>query len=335
MIYLVGGNLNQFSGVNYEKIVNVNVIKQDGNSALIEINGIKTEAKLEAETPSSFLAFVEKTDDGIRLRVLSSFKGSKEFGEFAKNKLMETIKIFFMNNNIIFNRDNLEIATMLYQAGIKLDKSLIAIIGRALSQYGFEFASTLISLMKSGVALDNLFAEFLYNLLSVFRRLLKSRKSVIKDGGISETGNFADDKEKTLFENLIGFFGNIFKSPYEAKFMAYKEKEFLVQAREINNDDRIRYFFDISSKETGKIFVTADKRDYEYSITVFINKDLYKEINEDINKNLQGFRDKLNGISVERRITIRFKELEDEYAFYKTGEIPTISGNIGGLDIFA
>jgi len=189
--------------------------------------------------------------------------------------------------------------------------------------------------MKSGVALDNLFAEFLYNLLSVFRRLLKSRKSVIKDGGISETGNFADDKEKTLFENLIGFFGNIFKSPYEAKFMAYKEKEFLVQAREINNDDRIRYFFDISSKETGKIFVTADKRDYEYSITVFINKDLYKEINEDINKNLQGFRDKLNGISVERRITIRFKELEDEYAFYKTGEIPTISGNIGGLDIFA
>ena len=58
------------------RVVNVRIVSKNGNVAQIEINGVHTEARIEADTPDEFLAVVTREDGPgqeklVQLRLLS------------------------------------------------------------------------------------------------------------------------------------------------------------------------------------------------------------------------------------------------------------------------
>ena len=61
-----------------DKVVHVKILDRKGQTALIDINGYKTEANIEADVPDHFLAYIEKSQGPdktrIGLRVLSLSK---------------------------------------------------------------------------------------------------------------------------------------------------------------------------------------------------------------------------------------------------------------------
>lgn len=336
MIQLISAHTKQLLGIEAEKIVNVKVVERKGGTAIVDINGTKIEARLETETPDNFLAFVEKQKDGIKLRILSSFKNTEQFSDVSKQKLLSAVKMFFLNNNIMFTESYLQAALKLYYAGLKLDKKLLMLVHQALLKYGGSFTNALVDLLSNGLVGDSEFLELFFYLKELYKKLLKNNWAVLRDGGIDSAESFEDEAKAKLFSNLLSLFSAILHSDYNSYLFRYGDKELLVQSKIKKDGKHTRYYFDISGEGVGGLLIRVDNLDYGYNIVVSTDKETYTVLEPILVDKRDDLKRKLNRIITTKQIEISFNGNYEDFAFFRNENEEQIENkSIGGLDLFA
>ncbi|NPV01347.1 MAG: hypothetical protein HPY53_08185 [Brevinematales bacterium] len=323
MIRLIDAKIAEVRGLPSERIVNVRVIEQNGERAITDINGQRVEAKIEGQIPRSFLAFVERSPDGMKLRVLSGIKDSPLFTHIARDRLLNNLRIFLLQNGFPLEERHLNTALLLTERGIRLARENFKLLLMAGARYGDKFAETVADFMGKGVAADEGFPEFLFRLRDILREIL-------------DTGLPPEDKAAAndAADKLKAFFSAVYGEKYDARMVRQGGRELLVQSRvKVKNDIR-RYIFDISDNETGNLTVAAESGNEGYRITVYINKELYGRIGGKLdnegNTFYEGLRKKLPHFG----FALFFRETSDEFLFYRADENEEGSAHIPDLDIF-
>jgi hypothetical protein len=291
-----------------DKVVSVRVLERKGEKAVVEVNGYKTEANIEAQAPDHFLAFAESAldDSGkrfLRLRILDSFKNSAEFSSFIKDKFLEKLHSFFLENRLFLNENSIRAAMRLYHFGVKLDPVFLKLIALAHSKYGEEFSNVVALFLKNGIKLDAEFLDFFYHLKPIYSKLLeKERKKEIET--------------LDLFSSL--FFGE--ESGFEAYSLNDKSEKISVFKRKEKKENRERYCFDISSPRVGRAWIIINKETDAYEIQVFLNKKFYDEHLDQIVRRKKQLGTKMNSIVQRERVLIEFYPTQRDYLFWETEE---------------
>lgn len=321
-----------------DKIVHVKVIeRKGGNSAVIELNGYRTEALIEADVPDNFLAFAEigaKQADqmSVKLRVLSSFRNSREFSDYNRQKLFDSIKMFLMENNLPLDQVNYENALLLRSAGIKLDPTLLKLLNQASLKNSEEFVLTLIGFMKKNMIMDAEFLDLFFDIRKVLRRLLKISMEPVKAQSDPERTN-----AKNTLENIYSVFSKVFgeKNDYRAFLLDLEGKELLVQYRTERHAERERYYFELSDEEIGENLLVIDKDQSSFRVNVFMNGDFYSGIKEKISAGKDALRSSLQNRIPDKKLILEFLEMKDPFAFWKDEELTPAAedGALFNLDI--
>ena len=181
-IQLQNLNFNSMKYFQSEKIVSVRILERKESSALVDINGYKTEASVSQDVPDNFLAFVEVSKDGnyrsvFRLRVLSSFINSADFKEINKRKFLDNIEAFFIGHNIPLSEDLIKSALKLHSQGIKLDSFYIRLLSQASAKYGEDLSGILLQFIKKGMVIDLDFIDFFRHLDKIQLKLICLRQT--------------------------------------------------------------------------------------------------------------------------------------------------------------
>jgi hypothetical protein len=323
MIRLIDAKSWDVRGLPSERIVNVRVIEQNGERAITDINGMRVEAKIEGQIPQSFLAFVERTPDGMRLRVLSGIKDSPLFSHIARDKLLDNLRIFLLQNGFPLEERHLNTALLLTERGIRLSRDNFKLLLTAEARYGGKFAEIVAGMMGKGIAADEDFPDFLFRLRDIWRGILDADLP----GADQEIAKDTADKLKAFFSAVYG-------ERYDAKLMKQGERNLLVQSRiRVKNDVR-RYIFDISDSETGSLTVAAESGHEGYRITVYINRELYSRIGGRLDVSGTEFYDSLRKKLPLFGFSLFFRETSDEFLFYRADEEEGNTPRLPDLDIF-
>jgi hypothetical protein len=289
-----------------DKIVNVKIIKREEGSALIEINGIKTKATVDADVPDNFLAFVEPgpAEEGqktVRLRVISPLIGTRYFTDKKENSFLEAVKSLLLENNLPESADFFESARIIYKAGLKIDKNIIKLIHMALIKYGEDYAGLISSFIKAGINIDEEFVDFFIN----YKNILKTFR---EDAGQQSDGDHVNIPA-ILQELFKLFFGADNPGPYN--FSLGDNDNGAYQWRKEKLPDRERYYFDFSNGRTGSFIIITDCFQTSWRIEVYLDKAF-----------LDRNREKLAGFSLKdnKKIAVSFLELKNQNLFWMKNE---------------
>lgn len=323
-----------------DKIVHVKVIeRKGGNNAVIELNGYKTEALIEADVPDNFLAFAEigaKQADqmSVKLRVLSSLRNSPEFGEYNRRMLMDSIKMFLMENNLPLDQEYYENALLLRAAGIKLNPVLLKLLHQAALKNSDELTRALIGFLKKGMVLDAEFIDFFIEFRRILKRMLSEKPETRAN---PNTGSPEINKVPDPLESIFAFFSKTLgeRSAYRAFLIDFEEKEVLVQYRVRNGKERDRFTFELSGERTGENLLVIDWEQDSFRITVFMNPELYNEARERIRSGKEALRSSLQRKIPDRKILLDITDMKNPYAFWEDEEpdTPAEDGSLFNLDI--
>lgn len=326
-----------------DKIVHVKVIeRRGGNSAIIELNGYRTEALIETDVPDNFLAYAEfgaKQADqvSVKLRVLSSFRNTREFSEYNRQMLIDSVKMFLMENNLPMDQESYENALLLRSAGIKLSAVLLKILNQASLRNSEDFVQTMIGFMKKGMTLDTDFPDLFFEIRKVLRQLLTVTAESQARNGEAEPEKAS---AKSALENLYSVFSKVFGNgnDYRAFLLGRGDKDTLVQYRVRKHPGRERFYFELSDEETvePKGLLVIDRDNDSYRINVFINPGLYRDAKEKLAEGRLSLLSSLQGRIPDRKLLLEFVEMKNEYAFWNDEEpetSPEGETNLFNLDI--
>ncbi len=327
-----------------DKIVSVRVLERghDG-SARIDLNGLKTEAQIEADVPDHFLAMVEIGESSaagksVRLRVLSSLQQTPEFGELSRTKLLEIVRMFLLENHLPLTEETVASALLARAAGIKLDASLVKLLNLAFRKGGDELRMIVIRFLQNGVRVN---AEFI--------ELFRSWKAVLKKNAappgarVGAVEAFAAGREtdadpvtRVLEELARRYFGE--GSFYRAYLAREDGEEVIVQERREKTGTGERYYFDLTSRRTGPVLLILDREPNGYRAGVYIDPETYREKEPEIRERKTALAERLRSLSGNRTVSVGFFSLESDLAFWSAGgpsEQPgdTGRGGIQDLDI--
>lgn len=331
MIELSRAAAKNLQTIESDKIVFVKVIERSGNKARIEINGISMEAEVETETPSHFLALIEKNTgpagDSVRLRLLGSFKRSSEFAEFQQKQTVESIRTFFMQNGIAMTEGQIKLAVRFLQSGLKLDKEWLRLANMANLRFGDSAAEILLFMAHNGIAPAEEFIDFFFGLRALLRENLKRLKEAKERGAVPA-------KEEVRSANeLIGWLKGLYGGSYEAKLIDWNGRNVLVQSRKEERGDAKRYYFDVSDAILGGMLIVADEREGRLTTSVFLNEALYRSVENRLCERIEDFNRalsvKTNGLSA----GVRFAVLADRNVFYLPEAQEGEKQNLGNVDI--
>ncbi|OHD54946.1 MAG: hypothetical protein A2Y33_03050 [Spirochaetes bacterium GWF1_51_8] len=321
MIRLIDSKAWETRGLPAERIVNVRVIEQNGERASAEINGIRVDAKIEGDVPASFLAFAERTPEGMKLRVLSGIKESPLFAHIARDKLLDNLRVFLLQNGFPLDERHLNMSLLLSERGLRLSRENLKALLMASARYGDGFAETIAGLMAKGIVPDEDFPEFFFRIRDILREMMKH-------------GEPPADGQKSAADTLKEFLGFIAGGGYKARLIEHNGKSLTVQSRVVDRNGRKRFYFDLSSENTGALFITADLSEEGYRITVYIGRGLFTAIKDKIETESAGFYRTLREKLPEFRFAVSYMETEDDFMFFRAegdGEDRKI---IPELDIF-
>ncbi len=287
-----------------DRIVNVRILKREEGTALIELNGFKTKAAVDAEVPDNFFALVEPgfSENGqkiVKLIVISRLTGSKYFLDKKEYNFLQSIKSILTELNLPPSDDYFEAARIIYKKGLKLDKEILKTVHLALMKHGEEFADLIAGFFKAGVQFNDEFVEFFFN----YKKLLKY---FLPDSG-KTSEKTAADTPGILQELFKLYFG-----PGSGYYISLIDKEndgeeMPMQWRKEKWGNNIRYYFDFSNDKTGSFIVIADRLETLYKIEVYLDKS-FIEVNR---QGLAGF-----SIKEGKNIDLVFRELKNPYLFW-------------------
>ena len=323
-----------------DKIVHVKVIeRKGGNNAVIELNGYKTEALIEPDVPDNFLAFAEigaKQADqmSVKPRVLSSLRHSPESGQYNPRMLMDSIKMFLMENNLPLDREYYENALLLRAAGIKLNPVLLKLLHQAALKNSDELTRALVGFLKKGMVLDAEFIDFFIEFRKILRRMLSEKTESRAD---PNAGPADKNAPPDPLESIFAFFSKTLgdRGAYRAFLMDLGEKDVLVQYRVSSGKERDRFTFELSGEKTGENLLVIDRERDSFRITVYMNPELYAEAREQVPKGKEALRDSLQKKIPDRKILLDITEMKSPYAFWEDEEpdAPAEDGSLFNLDI--
>lgn len=308
-IELVNLDSIRHKGLESGRIVNVRVIERKINTAVIDINGLKTEASIEAQIPDSFLALIELDQNSkqLRLRVLNHLKGTKELSDASSRIIMDNIRSALLENHLPENGAYIKAALDLFHRGVKLDPALIKLLVLANTRGGEDLESLILNFIGKGLVMDSEFIDFFQNLKGIYKKLLERKKDgqSLKDiFNLNEAETPGNVAQLTDFFRL--FFGN--GSGYFPVLLKYNDDDVLMQTRKEKTEQGERYYFDCSGKKTGDFLIIIDTQKEKYDIQVFLNPDFFLESKHLIQKGKPLLLEKMiKGING-KGIHVEFKE---------------------------
>lgn len=305
-VRLLNANTSFINNLQPDKIVNVKIIKREEGSALIELNGIKTKATVDADVPDNFFAFVEPgfSEDGqktVRLRVINPLVGTQYFIDKKENSFLEAVKSLLLENNLPASADFLESARIIYKTGLKIDKNIIKLVHMALIKYGEDYAGLIAGFIKAGMNIDEEFVDFFIN----YKNILKSFR---EDSGKQNGGD--QPNIPAILQDLFKlFFGP--ENPGSYNLSLSDKGNGAYQWRKERLPDRERYYFDFSNDRTGSFIIITDCFQTSWRFEVYLDKAF-------LNRN----REKLAGFSLKdgKKVSVSFLELKNQNLFWMKKE---------------
>lgn len=292
-----------------DKIVHVKVIERKAGSAVIELNGYRTEALIEAETPDNFLAFAEAGSTAgdtasIKLRVLSSFRNTREFSDYSRQKVIDSLQLFLLENNLPMDPEYFEYALLLRSAGIKLNPSLIRLLHYASRKGGEDLVQVITGFLKNGAVLDTEFIDLFPEIRTVLKLLLRESAGKPPETAEAQRG----DPLSALTSVVDRMLGN---GSYQAFLLGNEGEETLVQFRSRKNPDRERFYFELSGDSIGEVLLVIDRTPDSYRVTVYLNSRLYGESVAKIGQRKEELRAGLQKNIPDRKLILDFTEWKD------------------------
>lgn len=301
-----------------DKIVSVKVIKREEGTAIIEINGFKTSASVDAKAPDNFFALVEPgiSENGLyimKLRILTPLARTQYFLDKKEYNLLQSIKSILIEQNLPLSDDFFETSRIIYKTGMKLDKAIIKTVHLAFIKHGEGFAGLIADLIGKGIRVDSDFIDFFFN----FKKALDSIGSSFDQGkGGPDIPGILQGLFRMYFGpgsgyNISMFGGDVSGGGQVTQWR--KEKK--------ENQDLERYYFDFSNDSTGSFIIVTDCFKTGYRIEVYLDGD-FIALN----------REKLDGFSIgPGNISIAFIELKNPYLFWTGKDCQENTGREAGL----
>ena len=334
-IQLVNLDSVRSKGLDNGRVIHVRVLERKNASAVIEMNGLRTEAVVGTDVPDSFLAMIEVDRDSrqLRLRVLSSIKNSVEYGEAVKKLALSNISDMLAQAGIPQNEGNTAAAYLLYRKGMKFDAGLVRLLATAGNSGGEKFQELVLEFISRGLQAG---PEFL--------SLFKERKAVIKaliegrpNGFEGASGWVRLDDSGGTGGLLAGLFGALLgeKAGYQAFLCRNNGRPLVVESRHEENEGSKRYYFDCGSDDTGHFLIAAGIQEEGFDIKLYLNSELYRSYLKQENALSRDLLDKLRQIAGPQRLTLEVLE-ETPLQFWTdrgTEESGPLAGRFSGLDI--
>lgn len=281
----------EFSGIRplkleENRIVNVRIVNKNGNIAQIEINGTRTEARIEADTPDEFLAVLTKEDSQniVQLRILSSTPKQNSTRSF---KTSEELAEILVGLSLPLSEEHLQTAFLLHTNGIRITAQTLRMIQTGVAKFGQDIIPFLLMVLQRGYQLD---VETL--------DLIKNYKkwSCVFSGFPEIELESTDDLSKLLTQkNTEGnspldlFFQCLMDSNYYRSFLInYKKEKFLIEQKKESKDNPERFYFNLSGDKIGDVFLIVDRIQNGYNLKLFLQPDLLMLTgNKELVKNLE------------------------------------------------
>jgi len=332
-IKLLDLNTNKLININNDKIVNINVIERKGNEVLIDLNGIILKAKIEKEIPDNFLALFQYDNNNniIKLRILNLLKNDSEFKELNKIKLLEKIKTFLFENNIPLNDEYFQLSLKLYYNGLKLKSDLLKLLYNIyIKTKNYNFIELILNYIKSGINVDETVIDFLFNIKNLYKNILNKNKNNKLTPKLLK--KILEDNNNLLLNQVKFFILNYLLKHNSNIYNVGEFNDYLFQMRnEVNNEIK-SYYFELSGEDIGTNLIIIDLiKEENYSIHIYLDKNLYKKIK---NNSIKNIINKLKKIIIGKNFNIEINELKNIYNFwYKINIINEIKQNIFNIDI--
>ncbi len=326
MIRVIGGDPHRLSGLGPSKVVHVRVIEQKGNAVVIEMNGIRMNARMDEGLPQNFLAFIENTGNTVQLKLLKNVQSSEGFKQLTRQKLVEKIESFFLSNNIPFSQSLLKMALRFTESGLKLDKTLLNTLHRISLSLGEDFAAFLINLASQGIELNRELIHFFYQFRNTLRKLLKDKGS--------EASTDSQEDRPHPSDLLIGLMSSLFDTRYDAKLRECDQGELLIQVVRRDEEGIQRFYIDISLNDEDKLLIVIDWGETLLKANVLMSQELYNGIITELNIKKDTLLDKIRNITRDKELTLDFHPMERDIHLFELDNTITRSGFASNLDIF-
>ncbi len=323
MIRVIDGDPHRLNALRPSKVVHVKVLEQKGNDAVIELNGLKMNAKMDQGLPPNFLAFVENIEGNFQLKVLSNVKNSESFLQLNREQLLEKIEAFFLENHLPFSSSLLKIALRFTEAGLRLDRNMLNLVHRLFLKHGEAFSSFLINLASRGIDLNQENIHFFYQWNKVLSVLLK------KSQDLTESDKSRQEDES---DTLIGFLGHLFGVKYDARLLGRDEQAPLVQIVKKEENGTQRFYIDVSGQDHFLLVIDWSKDSVD--ISVLLGKSLYDSIHNRIEENQPRLTGSLRKQYPERQVIVGFHVLERDIHLFELDNTAAKQGLASNLDIF-
>lgn len=320
-----------------DKVVHVKIIERKGLTAVIDVNGYKTEANIEADVPDHFLAYIEKSHDQdktrISLRILSSLKNNPEFAMHNKEKGIETIRLFLLENNLSLTENTFSAALKLYSAGLKLDYQRVKLLQTTLSRFGEQAAEVLLRFMKGTAVLDDTFIEFLLHSKLFFNEMLKDQKIPLAQYHNPEAHQQEQPVELKLISELFSKF-----TPdggyYHCELIENGAENQVIQIRKEKRQDTEHYYIDASGGSITTFLIMADVTINAVTTTVYLEPAFYQLNSDELDKGKDELEKLIQTKLPGRMFSMRFVPATQPEMFWLGEDTPVQdNGNRINLDI--
>lgn len=303
-----------------EKIVYVRIIERNDNNTIIEINGQKIKARLEADTPDSFLALVEnisfeKDRNTIILRIMNSTNNKQIIEEINKQNIYQIIKDFFIENNLPLRDDLMQIAIKMYFEGIKLSKEWIKFFHLTLMKYGESVTNIIFQFLKYNIVIDSDFPDFFYHYKRILKRLLNN---VFNSKGTKDNDVYGGDAISIL-KNLFNLYFGL-ENSYNISFLDFEKETIIIQSRKERKKNGERYYFDCLSEELGNILVIVDIENNYYNAKLYVEDFLYRKIETNFKGGVEKKSREISKMIQNKRVFISLCRLANPFAFWEKHE---------------
>lgn len=332
MIYLNQIPQNQLNRLQNDKVVSVNVLNRSGDKAEVEVNGIKMSATLETDTPDRFLAFLVKDDNGIQLRLLSSFKNTDVYKQINREQIADRLSGLLYQEGLPLNEENLRAGIRLLEGGVNPNKHLIKLIKMVEINFGKPFGDMILGLLRQDSFMDMTLPEILYRLKEIYREGLSDRafRYDPEKGFIQPQ---SDDPKPDLFQIHV-FLQQLFGRSFDAKLLEYGDDRLTVFGRKKGKDSAQSYIFDLTSDLLGQFLIEVAWGEQDCRLVIRMEPTLYEELKENLDRKRPVLINRLNDYLIERQVTIQFREIVHPFEFYLIDN-ESSTETITNLDIFA